>query len=53
MKNKEIWHTQDGRAIQIDKMDTKHIIFSLNKCIRENWRVRFIPLFREELEKRK
>ena len=51
--SKEIWYTQDGRAFQIDEMDTQHIIFSLNKCIKENWRVRFIPLFKEELKNRR
>ena len=46
------WITRYGKAITISSMTDAHIIYAYKKCIRDNWRLRYIPLFLEELESR-
>lgn len=46
------WIDRDYRVMSISSMSDAHIIASLNKCIREQWRVSYIPLFLEELRSR-
>ena len=47
------WQTKDGRIIPINKMTTQHLQNSINKIVREGWRVEFLPLLKQELKNRK
>ena len=49
---KVIWTTRDGRELDIRDMETSHIKFSMAKCKRDNWRLKAIPYFEEELKRR-
>ena len=42
----------DGEKIEIKDMETSHIINSLKKCKRQNWRVEAIPYLEAELKRR-
>ena len=53
LSKKGIWKTKDKKHIRIKEMSTQHIIFSINKIKRENWRVYYLPILQEELNKRK
>lgn len=46
------WITKHHNAISISSMSDGHIIASLNKCIRDKWRVAYIPIFLTELRSR-
>ena len=46
------WLTNINTAIRLEDMSNGHLISSLKKCERENWRTRFIPLLQEELASR-
>lgn len=47
-----LWITKSNARIPISSMSTDHILASLAKCQRDNWRTAFIPIFLEELEAR-
>jgi len=49
---KTYWLTKDDKIIRIPNMDTSHIVNSLSKCLRDNWRIAYIPTFLKELENR-
>ena len=46
------WETKDGKQIDIFNMSTSHIQNSLAKCLQDDWREEFIPLFQKELKSR-
>lgn len=46
------WVTKSHERIPVTSMSTDHILASLAKCQRDNWRTAFIPIFLEELEAR-
>lgn len=48
----KMWHDKQNRKFLISDMTTDHIIASLNKCIRDQWRTAHIPLFLDELRSR-
>lgn len=48
----KVWLTRDNRKLPIVEMSTDHILASLAKCQRDNWRMVFIPIFLEELTNR-
>ena len=47
------WRTKTGIVIPINKMTTQHLKNSINKIVRENWRVELLSLLQQELIKRK
>lgn len=47
-----LWVTKSNAYIPISSMSTDHILASLAKCQRDNWRTAFIPTFLNELEAR-
>lgn len=47
-----IWLTRTNTNILVSQMSTDHILASLAKCQRDNWRTAFIPIFLEELANR-
>ncbi len=47
-----LWITKSNARVPISSMATDHILASLAKCQRGNWRTAFIPIFLEELEAR-
>lgn len=49
---KIIWVTKDQRHIEIKDMSTSHIINSIAKCKRDNWRLDAIPYLEAELQSR-
>ena len=49
---RKLWLTRDARTLVIADMSTDHILASLAKCQRDNWRIAFIPIFLEELANR-
>ena len=49
---KVYWVTKDGRKLDITKMETSHIKFSIAKCRRDNWRMEAIPYLEQELKRR-
>lgn len=46
------WVTKHHNGILVSDMSDGHIIASLNKCIRDKWRVAYIPVFLDELRSR-
>ena len=48
----KLWVTKSNARIPISSMPTDHILASLAKCQRDNWRTAFIPIFLDELEAR-
>ena len=48
----KLWITKSNANIPVSSMSTDHILASLAKCQRDNWRTAFIPIFLEELEAR-
>ena len=42
----------NGEKIEIKDMETSHIVNSLKKCKRQNWRVEAIPYLEAELKRR-
>ena len=49
---RKLWLTRDNLTVLIPSMSTDHILASLAKCQRDNWRIAFIPIFLEELANR-
>lgn len=49
---RKTWITKEEHFIPIPKMTSAHIIASLNKCIQDHWRTRYILLFLDELRSR-
>lgn len=47
------WPTEDGRILKIIKMETSHLKNCAYKIVRNNWRIHWLQLFIEELNKRK
>lgn len=47
-----LWITKSNARVPISSMSTDHILASLAKCQRDNWRTAFIPILLEELEAR-
>ena len=48
-----VWVTEDKRELTIAEMETEHIQRCIaNMLIRGNWRLGYLPLLIEELEKR-
>lgn len=47
-----IWLTRDNTEIQVSSMSDTHILLSYYKCVRDNWRTTFIPIFLDELSHR-
>jgi hypothetical protein len=53
MKELAVWVTRDRRLMTIAEMETEHIQRAIaNILIRGNWRLGYLPLLVEELEKR-
>lgn len=48
----QLWKTKDGRILSISSMSTQHILNSLRKIRRDNWRRPYGHLFNEELKRR-
>lgn len=48
----KLWMTKSNTNIPVSSMSTDHILASLAKCQRDNWRTAFIPIFLEELANR-
>ncbi len=48
-----IWVTKNGQAIPVSKMETKHIVNSIAKIERDNWRKSYLPRLYLELDIRK
>ena len=46
------WIANGGNKINIKNMTTNHIINSINKCKRDNWRLEAIPYLEAELDRR-
>ena len=46
------WLTRDNTEIQVSNMSSQHILSSYYKCVRDNWRTAFIPIFLDELSHR-
>lgn len=52
-REKVYWvNGRNGEKIEIKDMETSHIINSLKKCKRQNWRVEAIPYLEAELKRR-
>lgn len=51
-KGETYWITKNYNRIPVSQMSTDHILASLAKCQRDNWRTAFIPIFLDELEAR-
>ena len=47
-----IWPTKDQSEIPISSMTSQHLLSSYYKCIRDNWRLSFVPLLLDELASR-
>ena len=47
-----IWLTRDQTEIPISSMTSQHLLSSYYKCIRDNWRLSFVPLLLDELASR-
>ena len=48
----KLWPTRYQGDILVSDMTDSHILASLAKCQRDNWRLSFIPVFLAELESR-
>ena len=48
----KLWPTRDQGDIHVSAMADSHILASIAKCTRDNWRLSFIPVFLAELESR-
>lgn len=49
---RNIWVTRDGTEINIKDMTTSHIKNCINRIIKMNWRLDYLPLLQSELSKR-
>ena len=47
-----IWQTRDGRCIPIRKMDSSHLLNTINLLVREVPDSEYIKLMQEEINKR-
>lgn len=47
-----IWITRDQTELPISSMSSQHLLSSYYKCIRDNWRLPFVPLLLAELATR-
>lgn len=47
-----IWITGDQTELPISSMSSQHLLLSYYKCIRDNWRLPFVPLLLAELATR-
>lgn len=47
-----IWITSDQTELPISSMSSQHLLLSYYKCIRDNWRLPFVPLILAELATR-
>lgn len=47
-----IWITSDQTELPISSMSSQHLLLSYYKCIRDNWRLPFVPLLLAELATR-
>lgn len=50
--SEHIWTSGNGRKIAVSDMATSHIINSIKKIKRENWKVDWLPILTEELNRR-
>lgn len=48
----QLWKTKDGRILPVSSMSTQHILNSLKKISRDNWRTAYAVLLKAELQKR-
>lgn len=48
----KLWQTKDRSLIPISSMSDQHLLSSYYKCIRDNWRLSFVPLLLDELASR-
>lgn len=48
----QLWETKDGRILPVSSMSTQHILNSLKKISRDNWRTAYAVLLKAELQKR-
>jgi hypothetical protein len=51
--NSNLWETRDGDTINISDMSESHIRHCINKILRDNWRMDYLPLLKAELNKRR
>ena len=56
-RKKLLWRTAgtngcNGKTIEIKDMSTSHIVNSIAKCKRDNWRLEAIPYLEAELKRR-
>lgn len=49
----KIWQMKNGKCIRISDMSDSHIINCINKIIREDWRVEYLPILKTEMYNRK
>jgi hypothetical protein len=47
-----VWPTKDQSELPISSMTPQHLLSSYYKCIRDNWRLSFVPLLLDELASR-
>lgn len=47
-----IWITRDQTELPISSMSSQHLLLSYYKCVRDNWRLPFVPLLLAELATR-
>lgn len=47
-----IWRTSNKTELPISSMSSQHLLSSYYKCIRDNWRLPFVPLLLAELATR-
>lgn len=48
----KFWPTRDGEILAIPSMTDSHLLASYTKCVRDHWRLSFIPHLLAELESR-
>lgn len=48
-----LWKTAKGEVIKIENMSDTHIKRAISYCVRNNFRIEFLPLLQEELDYRK
>jgi len=47
-----MWRTRDGRRLKLSEMDCKHLRNSLNKILRDKWRLEWTYPILAELDRR-
>ena len=51
--NNRVWRMKNGKHIRISDMSYEHIENCINKIVREDWRVEYLPILKNELYNRK